>query len=82
MSPPCKSGVADKTGGTKAAKAGPRPQRSSDADNKTIMNGEKKDSGKNPEADEDGANLMKKGGPGKRSRSDPYAISFRKVMVA
>lgn len=80
MTAPCKSGVAEKTVGTKAAKAGPRPQRSSDTDNKTIMNEEKKDSEKNPEAGGNGANVTKKDRPSYRSRIDSYAISFRTVM--
>lgn len=80
MSAPCKSGVADKTVGTKAAKAGPRPQRPSDTDNKTIMNEEKNDSKKKPEAGGDEANVTKKDRPIYRSRIDSYAISFRRVM--
>lgn len=80
MSTPCKSGVADKTVGTKAAEADPRPQRPSDTDNKTIMNEEKKGSEKNPETGGDGANVTKKDRPSYRSRIDSYAISFRRVM--
>lgn len=83
MGAPRKSGVADNAGSTEAARATPPPAQSASAvDKKTTKNQvERKGSKKHPETSADGANLTKEDGASYRSRSHPYANSFRKVMA-